>query len=537
MIFYKSTRGNKQQFTFSEVVLKGIADDGGLFVPDRIPNFSLDQLRKLVHVSYQDIASFIFSLFETDFSASDLKVIISHAYSTNFDSKDITPIVHLIENQYILELWHGPTAAFKDLALQIMPLFFEKAIETINVSFVDKNFFRSKLAPPQSRVASNSLAAKILSTHSTNKKKYLILVATSGDTGKAALEGFKNKKNISIIVFYPENRVSQLQELQMRTQEGENVEVIAVKGDFDAVQSSVKQVFNDSGFNQSLLEEQQIVLSSANSIDWGRLMPQIVYHVFGYLQLVKAGKIALGDEIDIAVPSGNFGNILAAFLAKKMGLPVKKLICASNINNILTEFLRTGIYDISDKSIIQTPSPSMDILVASNIERLLFFLTNDAEKVAKWMRDLQTKKRFQVDPETFKQIKDVFSADWIDNEASLQNIKAIFKETGYVMDPHTSVAQLVTQKYLQKQKVNRPVLICSTAHYAKFPQAVFTALTGNAEADVDVFEVLKKIQKLASKSYIPKNISDLQKKSKRHSINCNAGKEAVEEEVLEFISR
>jgi len=417
MISYTSTRGDNKKNTFSEAILKGMAPDGGLFVPNKLPRFSLNELRKLSKKSYQERAVFIFNLFETNFSDDVIKKIVAQAYASQFDIQNITPVVHLKDNQYILELWHGPTAAFKDIALQIMPLFFLEAIKK------EKSNFR-----------------------------YLILAATSGDTGKAALEGYKDKENISAIVFYPNGKVSQLQQLQMQTQEGRNVSVYALLGGFDKVQTLVKDIFQDTAFNKKLLKK-GIILSSANSINWGRLIPQIVYHVSSYIDLVNQKVITFGDAIDVVVPSGNFGNLLAAFYAKKMGLPIRKFVCASNKNNVLTGFFQTGTYDITNRSLSKTPSPSMDILIASNIERLLFLITNDAKQVSLWMRELRTKKKFSVDSATKKILQEEFSADWVSNKECLQNIKRIYDDTHYLMDPHTSIAQIVAERYSKREKV------------------------------------------------------------------------------------
>lgn len=508
MIKYISTRGNKKKYLFSEVVLKGIASDGGLFVPIIIPQIRRNELKELVNASYHERAIFVFKKFQLDFSENKIEQIVKNAYSSNFDASEIAPLVHLKKDEYLLELWHGPTSAFKDMALQIMPYFFSEAIKADN-----KKRLLKKLKPLH----------------------YLILVATSGDTGKAALEGYKDKENISIVVFYPDGHVSQLQELQMVTQEGSNVAVYTVKGDFDATQRLVKDIFNDKEFNSQLLNKFQTVLSSANSINWGRLLPQIVYYFDSYLQLINQNRIELGEEIDIAVPTGNFGNILAAFYAMKMGLPIRKFICASNTNNVLTKFLKTGVYDISKRKLVQTPSPSMDILVASNIERLLYVITNNHEKVSQWMNELKSNGKFEVDNVTKHIIQDKFYADWVSNEDCLQNIKEIYQEEKYLMDPHTSVAQMVADRYIQKKNVLIPVIICSTAHWAKFASDVHKYLVGLRGKLKSEFEILQDIQRYDQKLSIPSAIESLNKKNVRFREKLDADKKSVEENLLNHI--
>lgn len=494
MILYKSTRGFKKLYSFSEAILKGIAPGGGLFVPDTIPKISLDKLKGLMGKSYQELCLEIFDLFQTDLSFDLLKTIIEKSYSSNFDNSQISPLIRLKENQYILELWHGPTSAFKDMALQIMPYFFAEAAKK-------------------------------------SSQKYLILVATSGDTGKAALEGYKDKDGISIIVFYPYKGVSKLQEIQMTTQEGKNLEVYGVQGNFDDVQRCVKEVFNDKEFNIQLLKKHNTVLSSANSINWGRLLPQIVYHISSYLNLIEKGVIESGDKIDIAVPTGNFGNILAAFYAKKMGLPVRKLICASNENNVLTRFLQTGIYDISNRSLIKTPSPSMDIIVASNLERLLYEITHDQVLINKWMKQLKDEKKFVVDNQTKNQLQQIFSADWVSNDECIKTIKKVYGETGYLMDPHSAVAQAVADRYQSKYRSDVPVVICSTAHWSKFPKEVYKALNGFTKWG-DEFSIIQKIKDMGPKIHVPKNILDLQKKKILHKKKISATKYEIEKEIM-----
>lgn len=502
MILYKSTRGkDKKLYSFLDAMLKGIAQDGGLLVPERIPHVSSEQLKTLKQTSYQKKAIFVLKQFQTDLSEHALKKIVDTAYAGNFDNPSIVPVVHLKENQYMLELWHGPTLSFKDIALQIMPLLFLEALK--------KN--RTPL-------------------------RYLILVATSGDTGKAALVGYKDRDNISIMVIYPHNHVSKLQELQMTTQEGSNVAIYAMHGDFDAVQRVVKDIFNDKVFNQKLLDNYQTVLSSANSINWGRLLPQIVYYVSSYIDLVDRKVIQWGNRIDIVVPTGNFGNILAGFYAKNMGVPIQKLICASNANNVATSFLQTGVYDITKRKLIKTPSPSMDILIASNIERLLFMITNDAKKVSGWMKNLREKKKFIVDTKTKELLQDEFYADWASNEESLLNIKRVFQQTRYLMDPHTSVAQTIAQGYSQKMGVGVPLVICSTAHWSKFAKDVYQALVPTKSGTLaDDFDMLGSVVKLAPSVTIPKVIKELKNKKIIYKKRCKADKEDLKDAIVDFV--
>lgn len=499
MIFYQSTRGDKTKYKFSGAILKGIASDGGLFVPEYIPKISLDKLKSLAGKSYQELCLEIFYLYQTDISSDILKKIIEKSYSSNFDNPQITPLVRLKENQYILELWHGPTSAFKDMALQIMPYFFAEAAKKTS-------------------------------------QKYLILVATSGDTGKAALEGYKNKENVEIMVFYPHKGVSKLQELSMTTQEGENVNVYGVNGNFDDTQRIVKEVFNDTVFNKKLLDEKDIVLSSANSINWGRLLPQIVYHFRSYLNLIEKEVIESGDEIDIAVPTGNFGNILATFYAKKMGLPIRKLICASNENNVLTRFLQTGVYDITNNKLIKTPSPSIDIIVASNIERLLYEITNDQMLVNQWLKHLIKDNKFEIDANTKEVIRKIFFADWVSNKDCLATIKKVYEETNYLMDPHTAVAQAIVERYEKKFNDNVPVVVCSTAHWAKFPKDIYKALLG-LQTDEDEFTLIQEIRKMIEKINVPKNILDLKNKKVLHKGKIQSTKVDIEKIILQYLSK
>lgn len=503
MIRYTSTRGDSHEYTFSEAICQGLAADGGLLIPQRLPSFSHEDFEALLPLSYPARAKFILSRFETDFSDETISSIVAKAYGSNFDHPSIAPVVHVKDNQYVLELWHGPTLAFKDMALQIMPYFFTEAIEK-----------------------------------QEHPSEYLILVATSGDTGKAALEGYKDKEHIKIAVLYPDHHVSPLQELQMVTQEGNNVAVYAVKGDFDTAQRTVKDIFNDAAFAKTLFQTYNTRLSSANSMNWGRLVPQIIYHISSYLDLVNQGAIRLGDPVDVAVPSGNFGNLLAAYYAKEMGLPIRTFICASNENNVLTDFLRTGVYDIQHRTLVTTPSPSMDILIANNIERLLYSLTNDTEKVNSYMESLQKTKRFEVDDELKKRLQELFFADWISNDESLSHIRDIFDETQYLMDPHTSVAYAVATRYGKKHDTKIPVVVCSTAYWGKFAPDVYKAFFGKAaDKDADVFRLIDAIAKKTELQSLPTSLTDLQNKKKRHTQTCDADKQTVEDILIHDMLR
>ena len=498
---YHSTRNTGKFYSFSRVILKGLAPDGGLFVPAKFPGISPSILINLVGKSYKQVAFFIFRQFAQEFPDAELSKIISSSYTGNFDSEKITPVVKLRDNQYLLELWHGPTAAFKDVALQIKPRLFSQCIK--------------------------------------KGKKYLILVATSGDTGKAALEGYKNKAGISIVVFYPGGKVSKLQELSMLTADGKNLAVIAVKGNFDDTQRLVKDIFADSGFNRKLKKDYKTYLSSANSINWCRIMPQIVYHLYGYLQLVEQKAIHFTDPIDIVVPTGNGGNILAAFYAKKMGLPVRRLICASNANNAVSRFLQSGIYDVR-KKLIKTPSPSINILLASNIERILFEITGDSVRTRRWAEDLNEKGRFAVDKKTKEKLQAIFFSDSVSNGSTLKTIKKIFDKTGYLLDPHTAVAVAVAEKYMKNKSDSVPMLISATAHWSKFAGDVYKALIAlpyKTELKFDEFTLLNKIHSLAPDQEIHRSIRDLKNKKIRQAGQCPVDKAEAENLILTALDR
>ena len=431
--------------SFTETIIKGIAPGGGLFVPQVLPRFTLKELAALVDCSYPQLAAYVFKRFGVDLPDETIDSLMQTAYGDNFDDPAITPVRTLAPGKHVLELWHGPTSAFKDMALQCLPVFFSAAIE-------------------QQRLEQGSGPTE----------DFLILVATSGDTGKAALEGFTDRAHTGVIVFYPHGGVSDIQFKQMATQLGDNVGVFGVRGNFDDCQTAVKGAFSDETFNAELAATHRLRLSSANSINWGRLLPQVVYYMSAYLQLIARDEIACGDKIDVCVPTGNFGNILAAWYAKEIGVPIEQLICASNDNRVLTDFINTGTYDITERPFILTPSPSMDILVSSNLERQLFELCGrNSALIQDWMDKLRTERRFTVDRETFAALRSHFSADWVSADESLTTIHEVFKAYQYLIDPHTAVAW----KAAERLRGVNPVIIVSTAHWAKFGANVFRALS------------------------------------------------------------
>lgn len=480
-MFYESTRGRPRQVSAAEAIKLGLAPDGGLFVPQEIPQFPLARLNDMRDWNYQARAAAILSEFLTDYSTAEIEQCVYAAYNQNtFDAPTIAPVHPLSDKLNILELWHGPTCAFKDLALQILPHLLTKAA--------------AKTGEPTTIV---------------------ILVATSGDTGKAALAGFKNVPGTRIIVFYPEQGVSTMQQLQMVTQEGNNVSVIAVQGNFDDTQNGVKDTFADRELVYNL-SQRNYRLSSANSINWGRLAPQIVYYFSAYLDLIQQGRVNWGEKINFVVPTGNFGNILAAYYALEMGLPVHKLICASNANNILTDFIQTGIYN-RNRRFWKTISPSMDILISSNLERLLFHLNGrDPHKTGAWMTGLKDTGRYQVDVQTLASIKGFFWSGFADDEQTLTAIKEIFKEHRYVVDPHTGVGIRVYQQYLQATADPTPTVLVSTASPYKFNTSVIKAVLGSqAVRDKDEFQLLALLSEL-SNTEVPSGLQGLEQKKILH---------------------
>lgn len=439
---YTSTRGNGGAVTSAQAIKQGLAGDGGLFMPESIPTISENELRSLISMSYPERAATVLSKFLTDYTYEELLSDCSEAYSESRFIGGAAPISALSDKLRILELWHGPTAAFKDMALQIMPRLFVRALRKTD-----------------------------------EKRTALILVATSGDTGKAALEGYRDVDGVRIAVYYPVDGVSRVQKLQMATQEGNNVDVFAVKGNFDDAQSGVKRIFSDAAMKNTL-DENGYFFSSANSINWGRLAPQIVYYISAYCDLVAANDIELGEKIDVCVPTGNFGNIFAALIAKRMGLPIGKLVCASNQNNVLTDFIRTGTYD-RNRTFHTTMSPSMDILISSNLERLLYLLCG-SEETASYMRSLAETGKYTVSAAVKAQIDSEFCGYYCDEANTSATVKEIFDGYSYLCDTHSAVAVYSAQKYLSEHNdAAKRIVVASTASPYKFAQAVYEALTGN----------------------------------------------------------
>ncbi len=507
---YTDTRGRTGvAVPFTQAVVNGLAEGGGLYVPQSIPHMSLQQIIDLAGVPYAQRAATVYKAFGVDLPDEQIDDLMASAYGNNFDDTDICPITSLDADTHILELWHGPTSAFKDMALQCLPLFF-------------------------------SASAQKLRDGGLIDHRFLILVATSGDTGKAALEGFKNKPGVSIAVMYPDGGVSDIQRKQMATQSGDNVMVWAVRGNFDDCQSAAKSVFGDVAFNEKLLREEGVALSSANSINWGRLLPQVVYYISSYAQLAASGKVEAGQPIDVCVPTGNFGNILAAWYAKQMGTPIERLLCASNTNRVLTDFINTGTYDISDREFVLTPSPSMDILVSSNLERQLFELTGrNAQAIAGWMDDLKSQKRFRVDEQTFARMREDFSGDSVDNQECLSTIKKVFSKHDYLLDPHTAVAYRAAERL----RGENPVLIASTAHWAKFGSNVYRALhdiEANCALPADVNELTgcqlnDLIAKETGQSFIPAGLASLDSAPVRFSQIIDKSTTSVESATIDFL--
>lgn len=496
--------------SFTHAVVKGLADGGGLFVPQEIPSLSLDQITKLADMPYRDRAAEIYRVFNIDLSDEQIDECMKRSYGSNFDTPEICPIKELPGGINMLELWHGPTSAFKDMALQCLPNFFSSSAEKLrDEGELDNEFF--------------------------------ILVATSGDTGKAALEGFKGVDGTYVGVLYPDGGVSDIQRKQMVTTTGNNVCVWGVTGNFDDCQTTAKKVFSDADFERKLMDQHKIALSSANSINWGRLLPQIVYYISSYAEMVSRGTVKAGDLIDVCVPTGNFGNILAAWYAKQIGVPIGMLFCASNENRVLTDFIASGKYDISDREFMLTPSPSMDILVSSNLERQLFELSGrDGNAIKQWMTDLSTNKGFEVDGETLNKMQSTFKGFSTDSEECFQAIRSAYEDYGYLMDPHTAVAYNAARQL----KGDRPVLVASTAHWAKFGANVYRALHSIAPgaplpADIEKLtgcELNKLIADETGDHNIPAGLADLDSMPVRFSEVIGNTPADTEEALLEFLS-
>lgn len=495
---YCSTRDNSIQATSAQAIASGISKEGGLFVPKEFPQFSYQDLCELEADDYQTRAQKIMSRFLTDFTFEELTSCVHKAYtSEKFGSDKIAPMVLLNNSTYVLELWHGPTCAFKDMALQILPHLLTAA------------------------------AGKVC-----DGQTVVILVATSGDTGKAALEGFKDVDKTKILVFYPEDGVSPIQKHQMNTQQGENVAVCGIRGNFDDAQTGVKQIFTNDAIRQ-ILAGHNMQFSSANSINWGRLLPQIVYYFSAYCDIMGTGEMDYkGEKVNIVVPTGNFGNILAAYYAKKMGLPIHKLICASNANDVLTDFIRTGTYD-RNRSFYTTISPSMDILISSNLERLLYDLSGcDDAKVRGWMDSLKTTGSYTVDSDVLTAIHDLFYGGFATDEETKSTIKMVFDSEGYLCDTHTAVAVNVYEKYCKETgDTTTPTIIVSTASPFKFADAVLEAVSGEP-MDGDDFDKVEALSALTGVD-IPTPIEELKEAEVRFHNICS--KEDMPHAVMQLL--
>ena len=476
---YVSTRDKSVKVSAAKAIAQGISVEGGLFVPDTFPTFTKEDFIKLSKLDYKEKAKFILKFFLNDFTDKEIEYCVNGAYTGSFDNEQPAPISLIGENANILELWHGPTCAFKDLALQLLPYLLTTSAKKVN-----------------------------------DGKKTVILVATSGDTGKAALEGFKDVPDTEILVFYPSDGVSPMQKLQMDSQAGENVHVCAIKGNFDDAQTGVKKIFTDNAVKEKLAEN-NMLFSSANSINWGRLAPQIVYYVSAYCDLLV--REDFDGDFNIVVPTGNFGNILAAYYAKKMGVPVNKLICASNANNVLTDFINTGKYN-RNRDFYTTISPSMDILISSNLERMLFELCgNDDKQVVDIQNSLSDKGNFTVSDEIKTKMSALFWGGCCDDKATLETITKYFNDYGYLCDTHTAVALNVYEQYIKETGDDRPTVIASTASPYKFANSVLSAVSEQKSGDE--FGTVKLLSEVTS-TEIPAPIAALENATVRFKEIC-----------------
>ena len=491
-LFYRSTRSKNETVKASQAILKGLADDGGLFVPESVP--TLDKtLEELSNMTYQETAYEVMKLFLTDFTEEELKDCINKAYDSKFDTEVIAPLVEA-DGAYYLELFHGATIAFKDMALSILP--------HLLITSAKKNHVKNEI---------------------------VILTATSGDTGKAALAGFADVEGTRIIVFYPKNGVSPIQEKQMVTQKGDNTFVVGITGNFDDAQTGVKQLFGDKEL-AAQMDEAGFQFSSANSINIGRLVPQIVYYVYSYAQLLKEGKVEKGEKINVVVPTGNFGNILAAYFAKNMGIPIAKLICASNENKVLYDFFETGIYD-RNREFVLTSSPSMDILISSNLERLIYLTAGcDAEKNAAFMKSLSRDGKYEITADMKANMED-FYGNYASEQETAETIKNLYDKTGYVIDTHTAVAATVLHKYQEATKDDAKVVVASTASPFKFTRSVMNAIDMKYDSMTD-FELVDELSKLANVD-VPKAIDEIRTAPVLHDTVCD--KEDMKSVVMKFL--
>ena len=491
-ITYKSTRSNSEPVTASYAILKGLAEDGGLYVPTAVPALDVPAAR-LANMTYQEVAYEVMKLFLSDFTEEELKSCIHKAYDSKFDTDVIAPLVYA-DGAYYLELFHGATIAFKDMALSILP--------HLLITSAKKNNVHNEI---------------------------VILTATSGDTGKAAMAGFADVEGTRIIVFYPKDGVSPIQEKQMVTQKGSNTFVVGIRGNFDDAQTGVKKMFGDKAL-ASELDENGFQFSSANSINIGRLVPQVVYYVYSYATLLKNGKIQDGEKINVVVPTGNFGNILAAYYAKNMGLPIDKLICASNENKVLFDFFNTGVYD-RNREFILTSSPSMDILISSNLERLVYKIAGEsAEKNQNMMKALASDGKYEITGDMKEKLKD-FYGNFATEKESAATIRDTFEKTGYIMDTHTSVASCVYKKYVKDTNDEKIAVIASTASPYKFGRSVMTAIDSKYAA-MDEFELVDELNRLSNVT-VPNAVEEIRTAPVRHKTVCNV--DEMESTVKHFL--
>ncbi len=499
---YISTRGYDRKYSAAEAIITGIAPDGGLFVPETIPQISAGEIEEMKNMQFFQISARVLSKYLTDFTEAELLEFAQAAYDEEKWGENPVPLVQLNaynDREYILELWHGPTCAFKDVALQMLPHLMTASVKKTGIN-----------------------------------KKICILTATSGDTGKAALEGFKDLPGTEIIVFYPTGGVSDAQKLQMVTTEGSNTHVIAVNGCFDDAQTGVKKIFGDEAF-AAKLDANGIMLSSANSINWGRLAPQIAYYVYSYVELLRQEKIGKGEEINIVVPTGNFGNILAAWFAKQMGIPVRKLICASNRNKVLCDFFSTGTYD-RNREFFKTTSPSMDILISSNLERLLYEVAGgNSAQVIEWMTGLNTEGKYSVDKDTLKSLQHSFVGGFADETGVAKTILDVYDRTDHVIDTHTAVGFNIYGRYHTRSNDETKTVFVSTASPFKFAPAVMDSIRGAGYSNGRSIETVIKELSDESGLEIPKSIAELGTKEIRHKDVID--KEQMEDKVAEILIR
>ena len=489
---YVSTRDSKVKISSAQAIVRGLSADGGLFMPESIPELSASELEAMTDMDYRQRAKLVLSKFLTDYTDAELESCVCGAYTARkFGGDAPAPVKKLDDKNYVLELWHGPTCAFKDMALQIMPRLLTTAVKK-----------------------------------GSSDKTIVILVATSGDTGKAALEGFCDVEGTKILVFYPKSGVSEVQKKQMTSQQGKNTGVMGVDGNFDDCQSGVKRIFGDSQVT-TRLEKGGYVFASANSINWGRLVPQVVYYFSACADLVGSGDIKIGDKLDFIVPTGNFGDILAGYIAKKMGLPAGKLVCASNKNNVLTDFIETGVYD-KNRDFFTTISPSMDILISSNLERLLYIMSGyDDKKVSGYMQSLADEGKYSVDSEILKKIQSEFLAGFANEQQTVAAIGDAYARYNYVIDPHTAVGYRVAMNYHSDNKK----VILSTASPYKFPKSVIEGIGGNTDVDneFELFDILNEKTGVA----VPASLARLKNAVSRFNDSCE--KEQMPQKVYEFL--